>query len=154
MRLLILMIFLACLGCTTPSTPAPEPILAPDFTLSALDGTTYTLSQLSDGWVIINFWATWCAPCVEEMPLFQQITDDYAVTILGVNMREEMAEVQAFIEQHNIRYPILLNPDDDTLIAYNVVGLPQTLIIAPGGELVYRSFGPVTIEEISEVLER
>jgi thiol-disulfide isomerase/thioredoxin len=148
MRFLILVIL--CFGCTTP---AHEPVFAPDFTLSALDDTTYTLSQLREGWVILNFWATWCAPCVEEMPLLQQIGEDYPVTLLGVNMREDERTVRAFINHHNIRYPILIQPDDETLIAYHVVGLPQTLIIAPGGELVYRSFGPITIEEISEVME-
>jgi thiol-disulfide isomerase/thioredoxin len=147
--LYILLLFWTALGCTPASqtlTPTSEPYIAPDFTLAALDGATYTLSELRGRWVVVNFWATWCLPCIEEMPALQQIADEYreSLVVLGINMREDVLDIAPFIDAYAIRYPILLNPDDATLIAYNVVNLPQTLIVAPDGELVYRSFGPLT----------
>jgi thiol-disulfide isomerase/thioredoxin len=147
--LCVVLAMYAGVGCTPAAdarTATPEPYFAPDFSLSGLDGATYTLSDLRGRWVVVNFWATWCLPCVEEMPALQLIADDYSesLVVLGINIREDVLDITPFINAYTIRYPILLNPDDATLIAYNVVNLPQTLIVAPDGELVYRSFGPLT----------
>lgn len=173
MKRFLLAALLVCASCTAapdattgaadePPTPPPAaapddaaPFYAPDFTADTLDGGQITLSNLRGRWVVLNFWATWCAPCVEEMPALQQIADDYAdtLTLLGVNMRETPQEVAAFIEAQAIRYPILINPGDQMLLDYTVTGLPQTFIIDPAGEIVYRSFGAITLDSFATLLD-
>jgi len=92
-----------------------EPYYPPDFSMTTLDGAPMRLSDLRGRWVVINFWATWCEPCIREIPTLGRIADEYAdtLTILGVNMREERAQVTAFVRDLGVRYPILVNPDDD-----------------------------------------
>ncbi len=161
-RLCLLLIVVAC-GCSNAvpldesdfATNRSEPFDAPDFTLVSVDDRTYTLSELRGRWVLINFWANWCAPCLEEMPLLQELADDFRdhLVILGVNMRESEAEVMPFIESYGIRFPILLQPTDAMLLAYNITGLPQTFLVTPQGEIIYRSFGPITPDTIVEQME-
>lgn len=119
--------------------------LAPDFTLATLDGGTLTLSSLRGRWVLVNFWATWCAPCRQEMPYLAALAEAHrdTLTVLAVNMREERAEVAAFTAGLGIDLPILLDPDDSTLLAYGVRGLPMSFLVAPDGSLAQRIPGPV-----------
>jgi len=160
-----LLLLLLCAACSAePTRPdatgtsaqmaTEEPYYPPDFSMTTLDGAPMRLSDLRGRWVVINFWATWCEPCIREIPTLGRIADEYAdtLTILGVNMREERAQVTAFVRDLGVRYPILVNPDDETLVTYTVVGLPQTLIIAPDGELVWRSFGEVEYESFAASL--
>ncbi|MBC8099806.1 MAG: TlpA family protein disulfide reductase, partial [Armatimonadetes bacterium] len=87
----------------------------------------------------------WCIPCVAEMPALQTLADTHpaTLTVLGINQRESADAVRIFAATHSIRFPLLLNPDDATLLAYQVVNLPQTLVIDPQGVLVDRIFGPI-----------
>ncbi|MCC6616848.1 MAG: TlpA family protein disulfide reductase [Anaerolineae bacterium] len=157
----LLVIVLVCAACAPAEATAPpvatvdDALLAPDFTATSLSGDSYTLSALRGRWVIVNFWATWCVPCVTEMPALQQIADEHAdtVVLLGVNVRESADEVAAFVAEHDLRFPILVSPDDSTLIDYQVLGVPQTVLIAPSGEIVYRQFGPVEVEGFGAELE-
>jgi cytochrome c biogenesis protein CcmG/thiol:disulfide interchange protein DsbE len=146
----------ACQPAPSPPDSTPDAWYAPDFGLSALDGTQYKLSDLRGQWVILNFWATWCVPCVTEMPALQAIADEYAgqVILLGINVRESREDVAAFALEHNIRFPLLLNADDATLLNYQVIGLPQTVVISPTGEIVDRRFGPLELDEFSQSIER
>lgn len=105
-----------------PTVVEMEPSeVAPDFALVTLDGATVRLSELRGRWVLINFWATWCAPCRDEMPYLDRLaaTHPDRLTVLGVNMREPATEVAIFADKLNLRLPILLAPDDATLLAYN-----------------------------------
>jgi thiol-disulfide isomerase/thioredoxin len=158
-RMMVLLVSLtgwSLAGCfqaampTTPSRPTEEPFYAPDFTLTALDGTSYTLSELRGQWVLVSFWATWCEPCKDELPMFQQLTESHPdnVTVLAINLREETSLITAFVEDYGLTFPILMNPDDATVLAYQVLGLPQTLIVNPDGEVVFRRFGPITEEDL------
>lgn len=136
-----------------PTESMEEPFYAWDFSMESISGTTYTLSELRDQWVIINFWATWCIPCVKEMPVLQEIHDQYTdLTVLGINQRETKDEIQSFSKEHKINFPILVNPSDQVLVDYNVIGLPQTLVVNPDGIIVWRQFGPVLSETFSETI--
>jgi thiol-disulfide isomerase/thioredoxin len=99
---------------------------------------------------VLNFWATWCAPCVEEMPALQALADEMAAqaVVLGINLREDANTIRAFAAEHRVRFPLLLNPDDATVLAYTVVGLPQTVLIDPSGVVTARAFGPVNTAEL------
>lgn len=140
----------------TEVTEATEaPFYAPDFTLQAMDGETITLSDLRGKWVVVNFWATYCVPCVTEMPVLEQIAAAHpeALVVLAINLREERETVQAFLAEHDLALTVLLQPDDATLINYQVIGLPQTLLITPAGEIDYRQFGPVDLATFGTYIE-
>jgi thiol-disulfide isomerase/thioredoxin len=155
-----IVLILVCAACapvdTFPTSTPAAALLAPDFTATALTGEIYTLNALRGRWVILNFWATWCVPCVAEMPALQQIADTYedTVVLLGINLRETIETVAPFVSKHELRFPILIQPDDVMLLNYQVVGLPQTLLISPSGEIVYRQFGPLALDTFGQELER
>jgi thiol-disulfide isomerase/thioredoxin len=119
--------------------------MAPDFTLETVDGDSITLSALRGRWVLINFWATWCAPCRDEMPYLAALaeTQSDTLTVLPINMRERLDQVRMFVGELGIRLPILVDPDDATLLAYGVRGLPVSFLIAPDGTIARRIVGPV-----------
>lgn len=121
--------------------------------MSSLDGETYSLSAQRGEWVVVNFWATWCGPCREEMPILQAIHEQFEmVTVLGINQRESVDEVRIFVDEFGISFPVLLNPGDQTLIDYNVMGLPQTVVVNPDGVIVHRQFGPVELDTFSALI--
>lgn len=133
-----------------PLEPTPveldEPLeAAHDFALFTLDGATLRLSDLRGRWVLVNFWATWCAPCREEMPYLDRLAADHAdhLSVLAVNMRESEESVRAFAEELSLQLPILLEPDDATLLAYYVRGLPMSVLIDPDGNVLQRMMGPI-----------
>lgn len=132
-----------CQGSIAPVTPTA---LAPHFQLATLTGESISLSELRGRWVVINFWATWCIPCREEMPYLQMLADQHAdqLTVLAVNLREPASTIQPFVDELGLRLPILVLPDDQTLLAYGVRGLPLTVVVAPDGSLVLRQVGPLT----------
>lgn len=139
----LLCIVLLLASCTSSTTTDAVP--ATNFALPTLDGEQIQLAELRGRWVVINFWATWCAPCVAELPLLQQLAEQHPnkLAVLAVNMRENEDDVRAFIAQHEIDLQVLMQPDDQTLIDYGVQGLPLSIVVSPGGEVVRRHVGPV-----------
>jgi thiol-disulfide isomerase/thioredoxin len=137
---------------SAPSAPSPSveatavpAEYAPDFRLTTLTGETVALADLRGRTVLINFWATWCLPCRAEMPYLQALAERYPdqLTVLAINMREDGAGIQPFVDELALTFPILLKPDDETLLNYGVRGLPLTFVVAPDGELRLRRVGPV-----------
>ena len=128
-----------------PAVPdaAATPEMSRDFTLATLDGDTLSLSDLRGAWVVLNFWATWCPPCVEEMPYLNQIAAERAVHVLGVNFNEDALMVRQFVADHALSFPILMQPDDITLLVYAVRGLPRTVVIAPDGAIAHTISGQI-----------
>lgn len=114
-------------------------IEAVDFTLPVLDGGSMGLSDLSDTFVFLNFWATWCPPCREEMPSMEFLHNtliDTPFEIVAINVREDQETVQTFIDEFGYTYPILLDGDGKVSTNYSVRGIPTTYFIAPGGTVV------------------
>ncbi len=142
-------VLVALLGCAAavpvPSSTGTPAAFAPNFTLRTLDGQYLSLSELHGRYVLLNFWATWCAPCRDEMPFLQSFATAHAaqVTVLAINQREDAATVAQFARQHRLSFPILLDPTDDMLRAYQVQALPLTVLVAPQGTIIYRQFGPL-----------
>lgn len=154
----IILLLLLSLGCAQVglaggnATPAPAP--AYDFSLETLTGETITLSDLQGRWVLVNFWATWCKPCVEEMPYLQQIAGERNMTVLGVNFNEPPETVVAFVAEHAISFPILMNPDDITLLMYQARSLPRTVVIAPDGTIAHQMIGEINPAEFEVWLDK
>lgn len=128
-------------------TVAPAPgHLAPDFTLATLDGGEIQLSQLRGKPVVINFWATWCGPCRQETPQFQSFYERFSddVILLGINQREGLDQINAFVEEFGMTYPVLLDQDGTVYDDYQVFGLPTTWFVNPDGVLVSVAPGGIT----------
>ena len=108
---------------------------APHFELEDLAGNPLRLQDLRGKIVVLNFWATWCGPCVQEMPVFQQYQDQYPdeLVVVGVDMQEDPRRVTDFLQNFDIRYPIVIDGPGDVGRLYNVLGLPTTFFIDQEG---------------------
>ena len=128
-----------------------------EFTLPDLDGKPVSLSDYRGKWVIVNFWATWCPPCLEEIPDFVDLYEENrdSIMVLGVNYEEVNEEyLREFVDSHMMSYPVMrMDPLPVTPLG-PVLGLPTTYIISPQGERVARQEGPVTRETIEKYIAR
>ncbi|MCB0212539.1 MAG: TlpA family protein disulfide reductase [Anaerolineae bacterium] len=150
--LALLLIISACNSRqNSAEAPPPLPPMTPEpiynFTMETLDGETVSLEDFEGQWVLVNFWATWCHPCVKEMPYLQRIADEGEMVVLGVNFNESPGAVETFIEEHNITFPILMNPSDVVLTMYQARSLPRTFVITPDGTIVQRIIGEIVPEQ-------
>lgn len=104
---------------------------APDFTAELADGSTFTLAEQSGKVVLLNFWATWCGPCVGEMPAFEKLYGEYGdkVSILAVNCSEDKETVNQFISDEGYTFPIAYDEEGVISTKYPSEGIPYTLII-------------------------
>lgn len=108
----------------------------PDFTLESLDGEKITLSELANQPIVINFWATWCDPCKEEMPLFEAIySENSGIVVLGINYNEPANIIRRFVQERGITFPILLDADGKLAERFQVFGFPTTYFIDRDGIL-------------------
>jgi len=117
---------------------------APDFTLRASDGRSYTLSALRGQVVILNFWATWCPPCRAEMPALQEVYDarsDEGVIVLAVNQNEDPKRVDDFAAELKLTFPLLLDPGYVVNDRYRISLLPTTFFIGRDGVIRDVVFG-------------
>lgn len=108
---------------------------APNFTAELAGGGTFTLSEQNDKVVLLNFWATWCGPCVREMPAFERLQADYGdrVAILAVNSMENTKTVDQFIEQTGYTFPIAYDETGAIGRNFPTDGIPYTLVIGKDG---------------------
>lgn len=115
-----------------------NPPQAEEFVLQTLDRGELRLSEFEGKVVLMNFWATWCPPCIEEMPSMQRLYESLPreqFEILAINMQEDRETVQRFISEHNFEYPILLDYEGAVARRYAVRGLPTSYVIAPDGSM-------------------
>ena len=106
--------------------------VAPDFTVKLVDGSSFTLSDHDDEVVLINFWASWCGPCVGEMPAFERLHADGDAVILGVNCAESVSVVNNFVQNNGYTYPIAYDTDYTVGYYYPTDGIPYTLVVDHG----------------------
>ena len=131
-------------------------IIAPDFELESIDGTTIKLSNLKDKNVIINFWATWCGFCVTEMPDLQMLQETYKnedLLILTVNVGETKEQVQKFMEDNNLELAAVLDKDMEVSNMYGVRSFPTTIAVNKKGEAVRGYVGMLTYEQMEQLYD-
>jgi peroxiredoxin len=117
----------------------------PAFTLTTVDGKTIDFSQLRGKVLILNFWATWCGPCKEEMPALARLSrrfDPGDVAILTITTEHERTSLQQFMKQLDSTLPVLLDEQRDVSLAFMVRGLPTTIFVEKKGTIVARALGP------------
>jgi peroxiredoxin len=153
-RSLIRRLFLAGLCCLSQLALA-EPV---DFELEGLDGKTYRLSDYRGKWVLVNYWATWCPPCREELPeleVFYVNHKDKDAVVLGVAMeRIKKERLQKFVDEQFLSYPILMTKPAASTELGRVPGLPTSYLIDPQGELAARQVGPVTLKDLEAFINK
>ena len=119
---------------------------APDFSLKDLNSRKVGLKQFREKIIFLNFWATWCGPCKEEMPslevLYQQFKEkNFILLAISVDY-EGLKPVQEFINKHHYTFPVLLDPKCETLDLFEVKGIPTTFLIDKKGIMVGKAVGP------------
>jgi len=128
-----------------------------DFTLTDLQGKSWTLKDLKGKVVLVNFWATWCPPCQKEMPdldaLYKRFQDQGFV-ILAISEDEETAKVAPFIAERKISYPILLDPGQKVNNLFQVDGIPKSFVYDRDGKLVAQSIDMRTQRQFLEMLSQ
>ena len=137
---------------TSPAQEA-EPADAdyPTLQLAALDGSQYDLAAHRGKWVVVNFWATWCKPCVKEMPDLSALDAMREhIEVIGLAYDDsDPKDIAAFLEKHPVSYPIAIVDTFDPPKSFATPrGLPTTYLIAPDGKLAKKFMGPITAAEI------
>ena len=124
-----------------PGTPAPA------LRLEGLDGRPVDLAALRGRPVVVNFWATWCEPCVREFPLLARAATAHRadrLAVVGVLTGDRPAEARAFVRRHRATWPVGIDPAGATAAAWRAVGLPHTYFIRPDGTLASHQLGELT----------
>jgi cytochrome c biogenesis protein CcmG/thiol:disulfide interchange protein DsbE len=139
-----------------PSTsPTAIGSVAPDFTLASLDGEPIRLADLRGRPVIVNFWASWCGPCIEEFPLLRDAAARHeadGLAVIGVVYRDRAEAAREFMERHGGTWAAAMDPGEQVATAYGVVGPPETYFIDRDGTIVARNIGQVTAATLDDQL--
>jgi cytochrome c biogenesis protein CcmG, thiol:disulfide interchange protein DsbE len=124
-----------------PGTPAPA------LKLPALDGGQVDLAALRGRPVVVNFWATWCDPCVREFPLLRQAAATHRpdrLAVVGVLSGDTPAAARPFVRRHDATWPMALDPNTTVATSWGAIGLPHTWFIRPDGTLASHQLGELT----------
>jgi cytochrome c biogenesis protein CcmG/thiol:disulfide interchange protein DsbE len=128
----------------------PEPLQAgdraPDFTLPSLEARPISLHDFRRGVVVLNFWATWCPPCVEETPSLKRFADELqgsGVAVIGVSVDQDAQALERFVSKAQLGFPIARDPDQAVASRYGTFKFPETYIINSQGRIVRKVIGAV-----------
>ncbi len=130
---------------------------AVEYSLPDLNGELHSLEQYRGKWVVVNYWATWCPPCLEEIPDLVDFHDrhkDHDAVVVGVNFEDIGGEqLSSFVDSYMMTYPVLRSDPLPVTPLGAVPGLPTTYLIDPDGNKVARQVGPITGEQLEAYIE-
>ncbi len=165
--LITIILISTSLNAETKNTEPPFGIrhfdtgVASDFTLQDIDGETFTLSKTKGHWIFLHFWASWCGPCREEMPMIQRLSENFPngdFEIVMVNTAEDEDTIFEFLGAINVDLNSLMDADGQVTEVWKPRGLPTTFLINPKGEVKYQAIGgrewdnPVYIQFIKQLV--
>lgn len=135
---------------------APETgALAPPFSVTTLDGNRLAFEMMRGSPIIINFWATWCAPCRDEMPILQafyEMHQDVGLRVLAVNLAEDPALIRAFVDEFGLTFDVIPDENQEIAALYYFRAPPSSYIISPQGMIIRIVYGPVTFSMLESTL--
>jgi peroxiredoxin len=146
----------AVLASESLSVKAEVGALAPDFLLESVDGGEARLSDFRGRPVVLNFWATWCRPCRQEMPLLVDAAAEHGsagLVVIALNLQEGKALIEPFAEDYGIDFPLLVDRDGEVGDGYRLLGLPTTLFIDADGVIQSIYAGPLEDQEDDEQVQ-
>lgn len=129
---------------------------APDFAGDSFDGESLGLSQFRGRPVFLNFWASWCIPCIEEAPDLRRTYErfrDSEIVMLGVNSQDFKSDAERYVERHHLEYKNLRDPSGRISSSYGVRAFPESFFISRGGTVVHVVYGPMTSAEMKARIE-
>lgn len=145
--------FAVLAGCSSDGTDGTSMVEVP---FTAANGSSLRLADLQGTPVVVNLWATWCTPCITEMPAFDVVAAELtgSVRVIGVNVGDSAADAVAFAADLGVRYDLFTDPDGALMTALEVTGLPATAFVADDGTLVTLHQGALTAEELRAAVEQ
>lgn len=163
MRSAILALLVFAIGYTIYNSVTAEDVeflrtgdKAPDFVLQDMEGNQHKLSDYKGQGVFLNFWGTWCEPCVEEMPAmdrqYKQF-EEQGVQVLAVNIAQSDFEVQSFVDRFKLSFPVVIDKSKSVMTAYNIRPLPTTILVNPEGEIERIVTGEMSEQDIQGFME-
>ena len=136
-------------------SPTSVGSVAPDFVLADLNGNPVRLADLRGRPVVLNFWASWCGPCVEELPLLREAAAAHAgegLAVVGIVFRDRSEAARDFMARNGATWPAAMDPGDRVASAYGILGPPETYFIARDGTIAARQIGPVDADSLDAQL--
>ena len=157
-RLSLLLCFLS-FAVVTHADAASLKGQAPNFTLKSLAGKNLKLSEMTGNVVLINFWASWCGPCREEMPLLNDLHKKYeplGFTVLGVNVEEDARNARGFLKNFPVDFPIVLDSKNQVSKKYNVIAMPTTVVVDRDGNVrfLHKGYKPGDEEKYRKMVKK
>lgn len=149
-------------GCSAESQPADKAPAAatahtaPDFNFTYLDGTQSNLAKLQGKPVFLNFWATWCPPCVGEMPHFETLYPKYKdkITFIAVSVDDNAADAKQFVVQRNFSFPVAHADAQDIMQKYNIPGIPASYLLDADGKIIVSVIGAMNQQTLEKFLQQ
>ena len=131
---------------------------AVDMPLTSVNGSQLNLNQYHDKWLVVNYWATWCPPCIVEMPELQSFHDEHVekgAMVIGINAEQiSKSRLVTFLDDYFITYPNFVGGPTQQSELGLIPGLPTTFLVTPKGEVVARQVGPVTREMLEQFIKQ
>jgi thiol-disulfide isomerase/thioredoxin len=121
-----------------------------------ISGATLRSNAFRGGVTVVNFWASWCAPCRKEQPELEKVSKDYAtrgVRFLGVDIRDTVAAARAHVDEYAVSYPSVFNPDSTIAYKYRVIFIPTTFVLDRSGRIAAKIIGPTNEGDLQRLID-
>lgn len=158
---IVLIGFLVVLAMSGGGDDGQSPLLgqpAPPVVGTDLDGVAFDIDEHRGKWVLVNYFAVWCPPCVEEHPeivAFDEAHRDAGdVQVVSVVFQDDEEDVRAFFEENGGEWPVLVEGTEGVAVGWGVTGIPETFLVSPQGIVVHKFTGGVTQDELESVLSQ
>ncbi|NVJ49537.1 MAG: TlpA family protein disulfide reductase [Gammaproteobacteria bacterium] len=158
MKLMFKIFFAVVIAASLPLAASEMKKPAPDFTLKSMTGENVKLSELRGNVVMINFWASWCGPCRQEMPLLDEFYKKYkklGFVLLGVNVEEDSSKAAGYLKEVPVSFPILYDNTNSVSKLYDVDAMPSTVLVDREGNVrfLHRGYKPGDEKEYKRLMK-